>query len=88
VFFEASRIFTSKLFNYSTVDWALRDLRGIVDYYLKKSALILWTEREFTRDILEELRKRKFKANYASISPMGVNIVDTGKPPEKGEPAY
>ena len=81
VFFESARVFTSKLFNYGIVEDAVRNLRGIVDYYLKKAALVLWTEREYTWDILSELRKRGLKAHYATISPIGVHVVDTPKSP-------
>jgi pantoate kinase len=81
VFFESARVFTSKLFDYSVVEGAVRGLRGVVDYYLKKAALVLWTEREYTWDVLSELRKRGLKARYATISPIGVHVVDTPKSP-------
>ncbi|MFZ8783484.1 MAG: pantoate kinase [Desulfurococcaceae archaeon] len=77
VFFESARMFTSRLFNYGPAERALRGLRGVVDYYLKKSALVAWCERDHTWDVVSELEKRGFKARYSTISPMGVHVVDT-----------
>lgn len=81
VFFESSRLFTSRLFDYSRVREILRDLRGIIDYYLKKSALVIWVEKEFIDELISNLRARGLKAHYSTISLIGVHIVDSTKPP-------
>lgn len=83
VFFESSRLFTSRLFNYNRVREILRDLRGIIDYYLKKSALVIWCEKEFIDELISELRARRLKAYYSTISPIGVHIVDSTKSSKK-----
>lgn len=80
-FFECSRTFTSKLFNYARARSVVEELPGVVDYYLKKSALIVWIEREHVQDALEDLRRRSIKALYATISNIGVTIVHSTKPP-------
>jgi pantoate kinase len=82
-FFESSRLFTSKLFDYSEVREILKGLRGVIDYYLKKSALVLWVEREFIDEVLSKLRARGLKAHYSTISLIGVHIVDSIKSPKK-----
>lgn len=81
VFFESARLFTSRLFNYSAVEEAVKGLRGVVDYYLKKSALVIWTEREYVFENIFELEKRGFIATYTTISPIGVHVVDTARTP-------
>ncbi|MEM1611901.1 MAG: kinase [Desulfurococcaceae archaeon] len=80
-FFECSKRFTSKLFNYTRVGSIVDGLPGIVDYYLKKSALVVWIEREYAWDILEELRRRGIKALHATISSIGVSIAHSTKSP-------
>lgn len=80
-FFECSKTFTSKLFEYARARRVVEGLPGVVDYYLKKSALIIWIEREHVHEVLEELRKRGIKALYATISNIGVTIAHSTKPP-------
>lgn len=77
VFFESAKRFTSMLFDYSIAERAVKGLRGVVNYYLKKSALVIWTEREYVWENIFELKRRGFIAHYATISPIGVHIVDT-----------
>ena len=81
VFFEAASTFTRRLFDYTRVDEALRHARGVIGYYLKKAALVVWVEREWRREVYEALSKMGFKAHYASISQLGVMLVHTAEPP-------
>jgi pantoate kinase len=74
MFFEYSRCFTSKLFNYELLNNVLSGLRGVIDYYLKKSALIIWVEKSYINDVIEVLNNRGFKTHYATISHMGVTV--------------
>lgn len=83
IFFECSRIFTSRLFDYTKAKNALKGLPGIIDYYVKKSALIVWIEKESVQEILEELKRRGIKALYATISNIGVVLVHSAKSPKK-----
>jgi pantoate kinase len=81
VFFEAASTFTRRLFDYMRVDGALRRARGVVGYYLKKAALVVWVEREYRGEVYEALSKMGFKVCYASISQLGVMLVHTAKSP-------
>lgn len=85
-FFECSREFTSRLFSYSTVRDTVRELRGVIDYYLKKSALVLWVERDHVAEVISWLRNRGIRAFHTTISNTGVLLVHTIKSPEKSKP--
>ncbi len=74
-FFECARRFTSMVFDYSEARRVLEGIGNIVDYYLKKSALIAWVKRNRVLNVIESLHKKGVKAKWATISPMGVNIV-------------
>jgi Predicted archaeal kinase (sugar kinase superfamily) len=74
MFFEYSRYFTSRLFSYGQLSDLLSGLRGVIGYYLKKSALIIWIEEEYINDITETLTNRGFKTHYATISHTGVTV--------------
>lgn len=87
VFFENSRKYTSMLFDYTPVYSMLSDLRGIIGYYLKKSALVIWVEREFIDEVLSHIRNRGIRAFKTTISNIGVSVVYTSEPPKKNEPA-
>jgi pantoate kinase len=87
VFFESARRFTSMVFDYAEARRALEGAKGVVGYYLKKSALVVWAERDRVLDVLEALWKAGIKAKWATISPMGVSVVYPAQPPQKGEPA-
>ncbi|MEL9908962.1 MAG: hypothetical protein QXN31_04840 [Desulfurococcus sp.] len=88
VFFENSRRFTSMTFDYSTANQVVSRVKGVVGYYLKKSALVMWVKREFVGSALEELRKRGIKAFVTTISQTGASIVHTTQPPSKNQLAY
>jgi pantoate kinase len=81
VYFESSRLFTSRLFDYSIVERVVSGLNGIIDYYLKKSALIMWVEREYLGEVLGELERKRLKPIPATISQVGVLIAHTSNPP-------
>lgn len=74
-YFDLSREFTSKLFDYSIVNNLLNNVRGVIGYYMKKSALIIWAEKEFIDDIYKVLINNNIKPYFASISQTGV-VVD------------
>jgi len=76
-FFECSRAFTRRLFDYSRVEGVLSGLQGVIEYYLKKSALVAWVERDHLVDVLNNLEKKGFRASYATISNVGVILVHT-----------
>lgn len=88
VFFENSRRFTSTIFDYSTANQVVSHVKGIIGYYLKKSALVMWIEREFASSALEELHKRGIKAFVTTISQIGASIVHTTQPSQKNQLAY
>lgn len=77
LFFENAKRFTSMIFDYSYTSRVLEGLKGIVGYYLKKSALVIWVEKEFAQDVLHHLKSRGIKAFKTSISQIGVNVVHT-----------
>lgn len=76
-FFEASRRFTGELFDYGVAQRALGGLRGVVSYYLKKSALVIWVEREYVGEVLEGLRSRGVRAYRTTVSQVGVTLAHT-----------
>ncbi|MEM2024996.1 MAG: kinase, partial [Desulfurococcaceae archaeon] len=82
-FFECSRVFTSMLFDYGAINGFLKRVKGVIDYYLKKSALIIWAERDFTYDIVSELQGKGIKVFSTTISPIGATLVYTGQSPSK-----
>ena len=86
VFFENARKFTSRIFDYSRVKELLAGIPGIIDYYLKKSALVVWVEREYLSEIREILEKRGVKIHTTTISPIGVTIVHSHESSEKRKP--
>ncbi len=83
MFFEYSKTFTRKLFNYSYVDDLLRNTRGVINYYLKKSALVIWVEKEFAGEVSEYLKTRKLKTYSTTISQIGVTVAYSTKSPQK-----
>jgi len=85
VFFESARLFTSRLFDYSLIQDVVESLKGVVDYYMKKSALIIWIEREYIDEAVSILEKRGYKPLSTTISHIGVTCVYSTKPPEKNE---
>jgi pantoate kinase len=76
-FFECANTFTRKLFDYAIADNIVQGVKGIVGFYRKKSALVLWVEREYVNDIVEKLHSFGLKAFVTTISPTGVQIVAT-----------
>jgi pantoate kinase len=81
VYFESSRLFTSRLFDYSIVERVVSGLNGIISYYLKKSALIMWVEREYIGEVIGELERKRLKPIPTTISQVGVLIAHTPNPP-------
>ncbi|WP_233418050.1 pantoate kinase [Desulfurococcus amylolyticus] len=77
-FFNYSQLFTRKVFDYSVVDKILSDRKGIISYYLKKSALIIWVEKEYASEIHELLNSNGIKAFETTISDGGVMIEHPG----------
>ncbi|MEM1618101.1 MAG: kinase [Desulfurococcaceae archaeon] len=77
VFFESARKFTSMLFDYTPAKSLLSGLKGVIDYYMKKSALVVWVEREYADDVLSSIRSKGIRAFKTTISPIGVNLVHT-----------
>lgn len=88
VLFECSRVFTSKLFNYQRAEATIKGLPGVIDYYMKKSALVLWVEREYLQEVLDNLRKRGIKAFDATISSIGVTLVYPPQSPQENKLTY
>lgn len=74
VYFESSRLYTSLLFNYEKAREIARQVRGLIDYYLKKSALIMWIERDSIHDALSAIYKLNHKVFYTRISSTGVFV--------------
>lgn len=74
-FFEKARQFTSSIFDYDALK-VLDSMKGVIGYYRKKSALVIWAEREYTREVLHELSKKGFNAYITSISREGVSVED------------
>ncbi|MEM0198763.1 MAG: kinase, partial [Desulfurococcaceae archaeon] len=77
VFFESARKFTSMLFDYTPAKSLLSGLKGVIDYYMKKSALVVWVEREYADDVLSSIKSKGIRAFKTTISPIGVNLVHT-----------
>ncbi|MEM1879980.1 MAG: kinase, partial [Desulfurococcaceae archaeon] len=77
VFFESARKFTSMLFDYAPAKSLLSGLKGVIDYYMKKSALVVWVEREYADDVLSSIKSKGIRAFKTTISPIGVNLVHT-----------
>ena len=75
-FFEKAQLFTRRIFNYNMVDELLkRAKRGLIGYYRKKQALIIWVEREYVEDIASYLAENKLYCLKTSIDSNGVTIV-------------
>lgn len=81
IFFESSRIYTSSLFDYTLAKQVANRIPGIVDYYLKKSALVIWVEHDHLEDAIETARSMNLKAYPATISDMGVSVDYSTKSP-------
>lgn len=89
LFFDYSRRFTSTIFNYDMINRIVEGLRGVIGFYLKKSALVMWAEREYIHEIISLLREKKsIKALYTTISPIGVTLVRATQSPEKDESTH
>ncbi|MGC9181885.1 pantoate kinase [Thermogladius sp.] len=87
LFFELSRSFTRRLFDYSRVEDLLAGVRGVAGFYLKKSALVVWVEREWSHDLASLLKGRGLNTFETTVSEKGVGLVHSTEPPEAGEPA-
>ncbi|MCY0868664.1 MAG: kinase [Desulfurococcus sp.] len=87
-FFHYSQVFTRRIFDYKPVDDLLKKARGVISYYLKKAALIVWVERESASNVVELLEERGLKVFKSTISDRGVTVDNTSESPEKGKPAY
>lgn len=74
-FFEKARQFTSGIFDYSALE-CLNSMKGVVGYFRKKSALVVWVEKEYRYEVLRELTKKGFNAYLTSISRGGVSVED------------
>ncbi|MEM4717912.1 MAG: kinase [Desulfurococcaceae archaeon] len=73
-YFDHSREFTSRLYSYTLVDDILSKVKGVIGYYLKKSALVIWIEKEYVNDIVEILVNNGIRTHFASISQVGVTV--------------
>jgi len=76
-FFDCAKAFTSRLFNYNRVERLLEGVRGVSGYYLKKSALVMWIEREFVNEVVSRLLSKGLRIYPTTLSPTGVQVVDT-----------
>lgn len=84
-FFECSRAFTSRLFDYSRIRDTVNGLYGVIDYYVKKSALVLWVEKDYVAEVISRLRDKGARAFYATISNVGVVLVHPARSSKEGE---
>ena len=81
LFFNYSRSFTRRIFDYSLIDEALRDMGNAVhDYYRKKNVLIIWARRERAGEVVGKLRRYGFKPYTTSINYSGIIIEDPAQP--------
>ncbi|MEM4527607.1 MAG: kinase [Desulfurococcaceae archaeon] len=87
LFFEYSRRFTSKIFCYDCLKKDPGSIKGVIGYYLKKSALIMWIEEEYADEIIESMKINNIKLFKTRISHHGVVVVYTPKSPKEREPA-
>uniref|UniRef100_A0A7C4JMN9 Pantoate kinase n=1 Tax=Staphylothermus marinus TaxID=2280 RepID=A0A7C4JMN9_STAMA len=79
-FFKYANLFTRKLFNYSPIDEVLTKYRGsVIGYYLKKSALIIWVEKNYDSGLKNDLLKKGFICIESSICSKGVEVVHTSQ---------
>lgn len=88
VFFENAKLYTSLIFDYAVVHDLVEGLKGLIGYYMKKSALIAWIEREYLDEALQYVKGRGIKAFKATISQIGVNLAHTSQSPEKRKLTY
>lgn len=72
-FFASAKDFTKRVFDYSRVQ-VLERARGVVGYYLKKSALIVWVEREYMNDVLDIVNGLTVKSFSTTLSQTGVVV--------------
>ncbi|OYT38519.1 MAG: pantothenate kinase [Desulfurococcales archaeon ex4484_58] len=71
-FFDKARLFTRMIFNYKEIDELLRNRNGLINYYRKKQALIIWVEREYINDLIEYLTENKLYCIETSIDLRGI----------------
>lgn len=77
-FFEYANLFTRRLFKYSVVDEVLSKFKdSVINYYLKKSALIVWVEENYDYSLKNDLLKHGFICLDTSICSKGVEVVHT-----------
>lgn len=76
-FFHAAREFTMRIFDYSAVPSELFNHSGVVGFYLKKSALIIWVEKDSVSEIVDILSNKKLSVYECEISKQGVDIEHT-----------
>jgi len=76
-FFKYSQAFTRRIFDYRMVDRLLTSHKGVVAYYLKKAALVVWVEKEYSSEVVELLGRHGIRALETRISSGGITIVHT-----------
>ncbi|ADV65049.1 pantoate kinase [Desulfurococcus mucosus] len=86
-FFTYSQAFTRRIFDYSTVDKVLQGVKGVVSFYLKKAALVIWVEDEYALEVSELLGSKGVKVFTTRVSSRGVTVEYSTKSPAKREPA-
>jgi len=74
-FFKYSQAFTRRIFDYRMVDHLLASHKGVVAYYLKKAALVVWVEKEYSSEVVELLGRHGIRALETRISSGGITIV-------------
>lgn len=77
VYFECAKRYTSLIFDYTHAHELVKGLRGLIGYYLKKSALIAWIERDFLEEAINHIKSKGIKLFRATLSQIGVSLVYT-----------
>lgn len=76
-FFHAAREFTMRIFDYSAIPSEIFNHSGVVGFYLKKSALVIWAEKDSVNEIVDILSNKKLSVYECEISKQGVDIEHT-----------
>jgi len=80
-YFNAAKDYTQGIFDYSSIPAEILRSPGVVGLYLKKSALIIWVEKDHVTEITDILSRRQLFFMESEISRTGVEIEYSGKPP-------
>jgi len=80
-YFNAAREYTQGIFDYSIIPEEILRSPGIVGFYLKKSALIIWVEKDRVAEVADILSRNQLFFKESEISKTGVEIEHSDQPP-------